>query len=46
MAIDALPKQIVKKQSLELDSISGASVTSRAILDGTKEALEKAKPSN
>lgn len=46
LAIDALPKQIVKKQSLELDSISGASVTSRAILDGTKEALEKAKSSN
>ena len=46
LAIDALPKQIIKKQSLELDGISGASVTSRAILDGTKEALEKAKSSN
>lgn len=46
LAIDALPKQIVKEQSLELDSISGASVTSRAILDATKEALETAKSSN
>lgn len=46
LAVDALPKQMVKTQSIELDSISGATVTSKAISDAAKQALETAKLSN
>jgi uncharacterized protein with FMN-binding domain len=40
-ALVLIPKEIVKKQSLGIDAVSGATVTTRAILKGTEEALKK-----
>lgn len=37
-----IPKQIVKQQTLAIDAISGASVTSKAVLQATGNALEAA----
>lgn len=42
VAIETLPAQIVEKQSINLDTVSGATVSSWAILNATKEAIEKA----
>ncbi|MCI5774080.1 MAG: flavocytochrome c [Erysipelotrichaceae bacterium] len=42
MAIEQVPADIVEYQSLNVDLISGASVTSQAIIDGTAEALGQA----
>jgi fumarate reductase flavoprotein subunit len=40
IAIDQLPTRIISAQSLGIDGISGASVTSRAIVEAVKRALE------
>ena len=39
-AIEVIPGRIVQEQSLEVDAVSGASVTSAAILYGVEKALE------
>ena len=41
-AINGIPKQIVENQSLAIDTISGATVSSNAILKGVEEALIEA----
>ncbi|WEV36815.1 FAD-dependent oxidoreductase [Lactobacillus sp. ESL0677] len=41
-AFDKMAQKIVKKQSADVDVVSGASETSRGILEGVKEALSKA----
>jgi uncharacterized protein with FMN-binding domain len=40
-ALVQIPKEIVAKQSLAIDAVSRATVTSKAILKGTEEALKK-----
>lgn len=42
-AISDLPVSIVEKQSTEVDTISGATVTSKAIIEAVNDALEQAK---
>ncbi|MFR5602039.1 MAG: FAD-binding protein [Lachnospiraceae bacterium] len=42
-AIEELPKAIMEAQNAEVDSISGATVTSKAIQTATAEALAQAK---
>ncbi|MGE5610082.1 MAG: FMN-binding protein [Bacillota bacterium] len=37
-----IPRQIIARQSLKVDAVTGATVTSQAIVDGTFEALKKA----
>ena len=38
-ALEKIPQNIVKEQSLAVDTISGATITSQAILDAVKDAL-------
>lgn len=38
-----IPKSIIKHQTLDIDSISGATYTSNGIIDAVKDALNKAK---
>lgn len=40
--IDVIPSQIVENQSLAIDMITGATITSNAILNATKDALGQA----
>lgn len=40
-ALEQIPKEIVKRASLNIDAVSGATVTSDAILKGVDEALKK-----
>lgn len=40
MAVDALPAAILEAQSLQVDAVSGATVTSEAILLAAAKALE------
>ena len=43
-AISGTPAEIVKANSIEgIDVVAGATITSQAIIDATKTALEKAK---
>ena len=42
VAIEKTVEQILKEQSLAVDMVSGASITSRAIVNGAKKALEDA----
>lgn len=42
-AIDQIPGKIIEKQSTEVDTVSGATITSKAILEAVAGALEKAK---
>ena len=42
-AIDQLPAKIIDKQSVEVDAISGATITSVAVLEAVAGALDKAK---
>lgn len=42
-AIEQLPEKIIEAQSTDVDSISGASVSSDAIKDAVNKALEQAK---
>ncbi len=37
-----IPQRIIEKQSLQVDGVSGATVTTAAILDGTLQCLRKA----
>ena len=37
-----IPQRIIEKQSLQVDGISGATVTTSAIIDGTLQCLRKA----
>lgn len=39
LAIEAMPARIVEAQSLTVDTVSGATITSEAILDGVEKAL-------
>lgn len=41
-AIAEIPAEIVKKQSVKVDVVSGATITSKAIIDAAKSALEGA----
>lgn len=41
-AADIIPKRIVEKQSLKVDAITGATVTSQAVVDGAFQALKQA----
>jgi len=41
-ATQIIPEQILAKQSLKVDAITGATVTSQAITDGTYQALKQA----
>ncbi|MGN9164647.1 flavocytochrome c [Tissierellaceae bacterium HCP3S3_D8] len=41
VAIERIPEEIVKYQSLSIDAVSGATVSSTAILEAVKNALEK-----
>ena len=42
-AIATIPSEVVKTQSLAIDNVTGATVTSKALLDGIKECAQKAK---
>ena len=42
VAIEKLPPAIVETQSIGIDAIGGATLTSRAILDGVAECIKKA----
>jgi len=42
-AISDLPIVIIEKQSTEVDTVSGATVTSKAIIEAVNNALEQAK---
>lgn len=42
-AIEALPEAIVTAQSADVDAVAGATVTSKAIINATNEALRQAK---
>lgn len=41
-ALEKIPTEIIKKQSLSVDTVTGATVTSDAIINAVKDALEKA----
>ncbi|MBP7937462.1 MAG: FMN-binding protein [Phycisphaerae bacterium] len=41
-ACTVIPRRIIEKQSLQVDGVSGATVTTSAILDGTLQCLRKA----
>lgn len=43
MAIDTLPEKIVAANSADVDAVSGATMTSDAILAGVRECLEQAQ---
>ena len=42
VAIEELPKSIVEMQSIGIDTITGATMTSRGIFEAVKEAIEEA----
>ncbi len=42
-ALTKLPESIISKQSAEVDVVSGATVTSKAVIEATKAAIDKAK---
>ena len=41
-AIDAIPGEIVEKQGVDVDTVSGATHTSQAIIDAVKDAISQA----
>lgn len=41
-AIEQIPPKIIEAQSLQVDAVSGATVTSKAIIEAAKQALENA----
>ncbi|KAA9240361.1 MULTISPECIES: FMN-binding protein [Aerococcus] len=43
IALERIPKAIIQKQSVEVDSVSGATVTSNAVISAVKEALTEAE---
>jgi uncharacterized protein with FMN-binding domain len=42
VALQRVPEEIVKKQSTEVEAVSGASMTSKAIMAAAQDALQKA----
>ncbi|WP_318531138.1 FMN-binding protein [Ligilactobacillus salivarius] len=40
-AIESMPKEMISKNTYEVDSISGASATSRALKEAVKDAMSK-----
>lgn len=42
-AANTIPSSIVKAQSADVDAVSGATCSSKAIMDGVKIALDQAK---
>ncbi len=42
-ALDELPDKIIAANSADVDGITGASATSRAIKEATKDALQQAR---
>ena len=45
-AEDAIPKRIVEEQSTEVDAVSGATNSSRVIMNAAQDALKKAATGN
>ncbi|MCP4676206.1 MAG: FMN-binding protein [Deltaproteobacteria bacterium] len=43
-AVDAIPGRIVTKQSTDVDAVSGATNSSRVIMNATEDAISKALP--
>ncbi|NLY09952.1 MAG: FMN-binding protein [Tissierellia bacterium] len=43
VAVEELPFKIVEKQSTEVETITGATISSNAIIDGVNAAIEEAK---
>lgn len=43
VAIERVPRAIVEKQSTEVDAVSGATVTSKAIIEAAKKAIQQAQ---
>jgi len=41
-ALEEVPAAIVKQNKADVDTVSGATLTSKAIIEATKEALKKA----
>ncbi|MDR1177893.1 MAG: FMN-binding protein [Spirochaetaceae bacterium] len=46
LAIDNMPGMMVEANSIEVDTLSGATITSRAILEAAAKALGKAGLTN
>lgn len=42
-AIDSIPALIVKKNSIDVDNVSGATVTTQALIQGVKQALNQSQ---
>lgn len=42
-AFDTLSKEMIKQQSSEVDTVAGATLSSRAYKDGVRDALQKAR---
>jgi uncharacterized protein with FMN-binding domain len=42
-AVTAIPAAVISAQSTQVDTITGATVTSKAIIDAVNDALSKAK---
>nr|WP_239834525.1 FMN-binding protein [Ligilactobacillus salivarius] len=40
-AIESMPKEMISKNTYDVDSISGASATSRALKEAVKDAMSK-----
>ncbi|MCY3036244.1 FMN-binding protein [Aerococcus urinae] len=43
IALERIPKVIIQEQSVEIDTVSGATVTSNAVISAVTEALTEAK---
>ena len=43
LALEEIPRAVIEKQSVQVDGIAGASVTTGAILDAVRDALQKAE---
>lgn len=43
IALERLPKAIIQEQSVEVDTVSGATVTSNAVISAVTEALKEAE---
>lgn len=43
-AMEQVPAAIVKTQTIGVDAVSGATLTSKGIMDAVRAALEQAKP--
>ncbi|AMB96469.1 FMN-binding protein [Aerococcus urinae] len=43
IALERIPKAIIQEQSVEVDTVSGATVTSNAVISAVKEALAESE---